>query len=333
MELGYVNMMKAEFEPYFSSSLYIFSELLSSYFQNEPVSVRYISQKTGFSFECLDKIILLLYSRGVLESYDLYEFFISKEFKCYFSEGRFSRKGTLSFDSVLTKKIFNIMRFGEEKCRRTYDYCYNKNGPSSEHANYYVPQIHAHSLAPIHYLVTRGLFKGIKSITDIGCGSGALVEAIQIQGNLNELDIINMVDNKEICLSAKVFLEKRQVVLDKCKFYVVNFVEDSVRIKSECYFLSNVLHSLSMDNVFKLLKMTYDNTPDNGKVIIHETLRNLDAKKDCWTAAAFDLQVYISSGWGKKSYSEIRTLLLRAGFKKVEIKSKFHIYSTIEATK
>ena len=52
--------------------------------------------------------------------------------------------------------------------------------------------------------------------------------------------------------------------------------------------------------------MTYDNTPDNGKVIIHETFRNLDAKKDCWTAAAFDLQVYISKLKGCKSNQSLK---------------------------
>jgi acetylserotonin N-methyltransferase len=175
--------------------------------------------------------------------------------------------------------------------------------------------MHAHSLAPALGAAAQGVFAELKSLMDVGCGSG--VYGIEIAKANPGLKVVLM-DLKEMAAEARKFIDRagtgRQVSTAG-----VNMFTETWPLGHDGHFFSNVFHDWSDETCRLLARRSFEALPRGGRIFLNEILMD-DEGTGPFPAAAFSLLMLVGTLGKQYSLAEYCDFLGSAGF--VDIKAE-----------
>lgn len=189
--------------------------------------------------------------------------------------------------------------------------------------------MHAHSQAPALGAARQAVFGELKSLMDVGCGSG--VYGIEIAKANPGLKVVLM-DLKEMATEAQKFID-RAGVGKQVGVAGVNMFTESWPTGHDGHFFSNVFHDWSDATCRLLAQKSYEALPRGGRIFLNEILMD-DEGTGPYEAAAFSLLMLVGTLGKQYSLAEFRDILGSAGFVDVEaVRTGGGYYSLVSARK
>ena len=189
--------------------------------------------------------------------------------------------------------------------------------------------MHAHSQAPALGAARQPVFKSLKCLMDIGCGSG--VYGIEIARANPALKVVLM-DLKEVAHEAGKYVERYEVGAQVSTAGVNMFTEEWPR-GPDGHFFSNVFHDWSDETNRDLARRSFEALPKGGRIFLNEILMD-DDYTGPFQAAAFSLLMLVGTLGKQYSLAEFRDILESAGFTDVEAqRTGGGYYSLVSARK
>lgn len=190
---------------------------------------------------------------------------------------------------------------------------WEKGSMTPEAAQRVAAFMHAHSQAPARGAAAQGVFGTLKSLMDVGCGSGVYgIEIAKAYSGLN----VTLMDLKEMCVAADEYVAA-STVSGRVSTAPVDMFNEAWPTEHDGHFFSNVFHDWSDETNRVIAKKSFDALPSGGQIFLNEILMDDDGTGP-WPAAAFSL-LMLSGTLGKQySLPEFRDILESAGFTNVQ---------------
>lgn len=190
---------------------------------------------------------------------------------------------------------------------------WEKGSMTPEAAQRVAAFMHAHSQAPARGAAAQGVFGTLKSLMDVGCGSGVYgIEIAKAYSGLN----VTLMDLKEMCVAADEYIAA-STVSGRVSTAPVDMFNEAWPTEHDGHFFSNVFHDWSDETNRVIAKKSFDALPSGGQIFLNEILMDDDGTGP-WPAAAFSL-LMLSGTLGKQySLPEFRDILESAGFTNIQ---------------
>lgn len=197
------------------------------------------------------------------------------------------------------------------------------NKKSISNAGNFVQSLHDKALRPAFYWARKFPLTQYNSFADIGGGSG--IHSIAACASNHYLKAI-------VCDRPPVLEFTRKHVGDYC-------LEDRVSVRAldmwkepfpaaDVHFFGDIFHDWNREQCLYLARKSYDSLSDGGAIILHEMLF-LDDKCFPLLTSAYNMKMLVWTEGQQFSYSEIKELLLEAGFSSVRIEKGLGNWSLI----
>jgi acetylserotonin N-methyltransferase len=189
--------------------------------------------------------------------------------------------------------------------------------------------MHAHSQAPALGAAAQAAFGSLKSLMDVGCGSGVYgIEIARAHPGLK----VTLLDLREMTIEARKFIDRAGMGKQVTTVGVNMFTEDWPR-GHDGHFFSNVFHDWSDETCRLLARKSFESLPGGGRIFLNEILMD-DEHTGPFPAAAFSLLMLVGTLGKQYSLAEFRDILGSAGFVDVEAaRTGGGYYSLVSARK
>jgi 3-hydroxy-5-methyl-1-naphthoate 3-O-methyltransferase len=173
--------------------------------------------------------------------------------------------------------------------------------------------MNAHSRASATSVAMQPLFSGVRSVLDVGGGSG--IFAIQLAKAWPAL-VATVLEIDTICTEADGYIDAAGVG-SRVKTHAANMFTQAWPHGHDVHFFSNIFHDWSEETCRLLARKSFEALPAGGRILLHEILMDDDG---CGPreAAAFSLLMLIGTKGRQYSLPELRQLLESAGFVDIE---------------
>jgi SAM-dependent methyltransferase len=178
----------------------------------------------------------------------------------------------------------------------------------------------------VHAAVIRAYdFKQLRTITDVGGGSGAFVAALL---SADARLFATLFDRAPAIARSAEVLQSRGVA-DRCRSIAGDFFE-AIPLGSEAILLSRVLHDFSDEDSLRILRNCHAALPRGGRLLIVEYVVG---DGEAGTAAKlFDLHMMVYFGAAReRTADEFRALLAQSGFELKRVVESSALIAVIEA--
>lgn len=200
---------------------------------------------------------------------------------------------------------------------------------SAEAAQRIAAFMHAHSQAPALGLAAQPVFGQVRSLMDVGCGSG--VYGIEI-ARANPGMQVTLLDLDAMAEEAGRYVERAGLAA-RVGTHACNMFEHDWPTGPDAHFFSNVFHDWSAETNLLLARKSFAALPSGGRIFLNEILMD-DQGTGPWHAAAFSLLMLVGTLGKQYSLPEFRQILESAGFTRVEaIRTGGGYYSLVSAVK
>ena len=154
---------------------------------------------------------------------------------------------------------------------------------------------------------------GIKSILDIGGGSGAYsMHFVFIKPEI----AATVFDLPNVVPITKIFLEKEGFT-DKIKTHAGDYTKDDLPKGFDLAFLSAIIHSNSLEINQALIRKCFDSLNKNGKIVIQDWIMNNDRTQPT-SGAVFAINMLVGTESGDCfTEKEVTEMLNTSGFKNI----------------
>jgi ubiquinone/menaquinone biosynthesis C-methylase UbiE len=169
-------------------------------------------------------------------------------------------------------------------------------------------------------------FSGAETIADIAGGYGHLLAAI-LKANPNARGVL--FDLAAPLAGAPEMFESYGVG-DRVELVEGDFFKE-IPVKADIYMLKHIIHDWYEDNNQEILRNIRANMPEDGKVLIIETVVKEGNEPDF--AKIIDLEMLLSPGGVERTPAEFEQLLADSGFKLTRIIPTQGPMSIVEAAK
>ncbi len=154
---------------------------------------------------------------------------------------------------------------------------------------------------------------GIKSVLDIGGGSGAYSMEFISRNQGIEATVFDL---PNVVLITQRFIEK-EGFSGRIKTYAGDYTKDELPEGFDLIFLSAVIHSNSFEINRDLIKKCYKSLAVNGRIIIQDWIMNNERTQPA-SGAIFAINMLVSTESGDTfTEQEVTEMLLAAGFKNI----------------
>lgn len=154
---------------------------------------------------------------------------------------------------------------------------------------------------------------GIKSILDIGGGSGAY--SMEFVAKKPEIEA-TVFDLPNVVPVTKIFI-KKEGFSDKIKTHTGDYTKDDLPEGFDLVFLSAVIHSNSLEVNQDLIKKCFSSLNKNGKIVIQDWLMNNDRTQPT-SGAIFAINMLVGTEAGNcYTVQEVTEMLFAAGFNNI----------------
>lgn len=189
--------------------------------------------------------------------------------------------------------------------------------------------MNAHSRAAAKAVAQQPLLAGLRSVLDVGGGSG--IYSIEMAKAWTGLSATIM-EIPQVCTAAGPYIATAGMGA-RVRTQAVNmFTQDWPR-GHDAHFFSNVFHDWSEATNRLLAKKSFAALPQGGRILLHEMLMDDDGCGPL-PAAAFSVLMLLATRGKQYSLPELRSILEEAGFTEVEaVQTGGGYYSLVSARK
>jgi hypothetical protein len=243
----------------------------------------------------------------------------------------------IDFNQTLRARLLEALRTGKRPGQSGADSGditsrpaeWERGTMSQEAAEGIAKFMHAHSQAPAIGAAAQGVFGELKSLMDVGCGSG--VYGIEIARAHPGLQVV-LLDLKEMATEAQKFIDRAGMGHQVTTAGVNMFTEGWPR-GHDGHFFSNVFHDWSDETCRLLAKKSFEALPGGGRIFLNEILMDDDGTGP-FPAAAFSLLMLVGTLGKQYTLAEFRDILGSAGFVDVDaVRTGGGYYSLVSARK
>ena len=204
-----------------------------------------------------------------------------------------------------------------------FPYLFNTNKELGEIFNRAMTSYSHQSISPV---LEAYDFSGAGTIADIAGGYGHLLAAV-LAANPNAKGVL--FDLPQVLEGATSMLDGYGVA-DRVELVAGDFTAE-IPVKAAIYMLKHIIHDWYDDTNQKILKNIRANMPDDGKVLIIETI--VPEGNQPHFSKIIDLEMLISPGGIERTPSEFEKLLADSGFKMTRIIPTQGLMGIVEAVK
>jgi acetylserotonin N-methyltransferase len=200
---------------------------------------------------------------------------------------------------------------------------------SAEAAQRIAAFMNSHSKAPALGAASQTVFGELRSLADIGCGSG--VYGIEIARAHPELRV-TLLDLAGMAAEASGYVSRADMA-DRVSAAALNMFEDNWPAGHDGHFFANVFHDWSDETCRLLAAKSFAALPSGGRIFLSEILMDDDGTGP-WHAASFSLLMLVGTLGKQYSLPEFRDILESAGFTDVDaVRTGGGYYSLVGARK
>ena len=192
----------------------------------------------------------------------------------------------------------------------------------------FIGHMHALTLAAATGLGQLDIFKNIDSILDVGGGSGSLSMAIVannpgIRSTLMDLEPIQQIAATNV---------ESYGLQDRVSTITGDMFNDPWPTGHDAILFGNIFHDWDVESCHRLAQSAYDALSPGGTIMLHEILLD-DDKSGPLMAACFSITMLVFEKGKQYTFSELKTMLEKAGFTDCKAIPSFGYYSVVTATK
>lgn len=189
--------------------------------------------------------------------------------------------------------------------------------------------MHAHSMGPARGVAVQPVFEKVRSMLDVGCGSG--VYGIEFARANSHMEV-TLLDLKEMVAEAQRHVDAAGVS-DRVTTCGLNMFEEDWPTGHDAHFFANIFHDWSEETNVILAAKSFKALEPGGRIFLHEILMDDDGTGP-WQAASFSIMMLLGTLGKQYTLPEFRDLLEAAGFQDVRAhRSGGGYYSLVSARK
>src|SRR5690606_6114629 len=189
--------------------------------------------------------------------------------------------------------------------------------------------MNSHSKAPALGAARQAVFGQLRSLADIGCGSG--VYGIEIARAHPQLQV-TLLDPARMAAEASASV-RRGGLTARVSSAALNMFEEDWPTGHDGHFFANVFHDWSDETCRLLAARSFAALPSGGRIFLSEILMD-DEGTGPWHAASFSLLMLVGTLGKQYSLPEFRAILESAGFTDVDaVRTGGGYYSLVSARK
>jgi predicted O-methyltransferase YrrM len=188
--------------------------------------------------------------------------------------------------------------------------------------------MHSHSLAAATGMAVRADLKGVKSVLDVGGGSGCFSITLAKQ---NPQLRCTVMDLPAMCEVAREYIAAAGVA-DRVGVQAVNMFTETWPRGHDAMLFSNIFHDWGNETNAKLARAAFDGLPSGGRIYLHEMLLD-DTGDGPRTTAAFSTLMLANTRGRQFTFRQLQVLLEGAGFTDIEATPTYSYYSIVHGTK
>ncbi len=188
--------------------------------------------------------------------------------------------------------------------------------------------MHSHSLAAATGLALGVDFGKVKSLLDVGGGSGCFAITLAKQNPHLRCTVLDL---PAMCEVAREYIQTGGVS-ERVSTHAANmFTQDWPRGHDALLF-SNILHDWGPETNDRLIAKAFATLPAGGAIYLHEMLLD-DTGNGPRTTAAFSVLMLANTRGRQFTFSQLQSMLERAGFVDAQVVPTYSYYSIVRAVK
>lgn len=195
---------------------------------------------------------------------------------------------------------------------------------SQEQARKFTAKMHSHAFPAAVALAQSAIFHDVRSLLDIGGGSGAY--SIALAAAHPQLQC-TVADLPQVCPITQQYIDSFGQA-DRIQTLALDMFKDRWPRGQDAILFSDILHDWERTRCLWLLKNSYENLPAGGRVFVHEVLLN-DDKAGPLTANAYSLAMLLVTRGQQFTAGELEAMLAEAGFTNIASAPSHAYYSLI----
>jgi len=188
--------------------------------------------------------------------------------------------------------------------------------------------MHSHSIAAALGMARNIDFSGVRSLLDVGGGSGCFCIALAQRRPELRCTIMEL---PAMCEVAKEYVAAAGLG-DRIDTRAVDMFRQEWPREHGAIFFSNILHDWDFATCARLLTRAHAALPAGGRVFIHEALLD-DSGIGPTTTSTFSLLMLLGTQGRQSTYAELAKLLSEAGFEDIGATPSYGYYSVIRGTR
>lgn len=178
-----------------------------------------------------------------------------------------------------------------------------------EQARFIAAFMHSHSVANSKAVARLPLFGKVRSLLDVGGGSG--VFAIRLTQTWPQL-VATILEIATMCQAAQAYIDKADIATQVSTTAVDMFRQDWPG-GHDAHFFSNIFHDWSDETCRLLAAKSFAALAPGGRIMLHEVLMDDDGTGPL-VAAAFSMLMLLGTRGKQYTFGELRGFLEAAGF-------------------
>jgi predicted O-methyltransferase YrrM len=188
--------------------------------------------------------------------------------------------------------------------------------------------MHSHSLGAAMGMAQRVDFAGVKSLLDVGGGSGCFAIALAKQ---NAELRCTVMDLPAMCEIARDYIVAAGIA-SRVDVHPANMFQDGWPRGHDAMLFSNIFHDWGPETNSKLASAAFSALPAGGRIYLHEMLLD-DTGDGPRTTAAFSALMLANTRGRQFTFQQVKAMLEEAGFGDVTVVPTYSYYSVVRGTK
>lgn len=290
----------------------------------QPMTIDEIASSYSVSVRSAEAMVVVQAALGFVSPDEHGKFFITPVAETYLLRSSpFFRGRLFSKDDPLLKQMRRAFAT-ENKSDRI---AVNMDTHNDERIRTFIEAMHSMVLPASGGLAKQSVFTKIKTLLDVGGGSGVLSCAIaafhsHINSTILELDLVSNATAKYV---ADYNLQDRITVKPGDMFTSNWPTRDAI-------LFGNIFHDWDVDTCISLAKKAYEALEPGGYIMLHEIPLN-DTKDGPLVAACFSIEMLLYEKGKQYSHSEFKEMLNSVGFVEFNSVNTFGYYYLFTARK
>jgi hypothetical protein len=199
---------------------------------------------------------------------------------------------------------------------------------TEEQARNFTAKMHSHGFSAAAALARSGRFHGVRSLLDVGGGSGCY--SIALAAAYPELHC-TVADLPAVCPITQQYIDTYGMST-RVRTAALDMFKDRWPRGQDAIFFSDILHDWERSRCLWLIKNSYENLPAGGRIFLHEVLL-ADDKTGPLTANAYSLAMLLVTRGQQFTAGELEAMLVEAGFTDISSMPAHAYYSLVSGYK